>query len=102
MPPVMHVDTDAPLHSDVDGSLITDEIWGIYYKPDFHFNGVQGGARPEEGKKRGEEGEREEEGEEGEEGGWRKEGEKRGGEGGEKGEKRGEGKEGGKGKEEEG
>ena len=44
MPPVIHVDTDAPLHSDVDGSLITDKLWGIYYKPDFNFNGVQGGA----------------------------------------------------------
>jgi glycine/D-amino acid oxidase-like deaminating enzyme len=48
MPPVMHVDTDAPLYSDVDGSLITDQLWGIYYKPDFHFNGVQGGASPYE------------------------------------------------------
>lgn len=48
MPPVMHVDTDAPLYSDVDGSLITDKLWGIYYKPDFHFNGVQGGASPYE------------------------------------------------------
>ncbi|MEQ9608424.1 MAG: FAD-binding oxidoreductase [Kiloniellaceae bacterium] len=48
MPPVMHVDTDAPLYSDVDGSLITDALWGIYYKPDFHFNGVQGGASPYE------------------------------------------------------
>ncbi|MEH6633005.1 MAG: FAD-binding oxidoreductase [Halopseudomonas aestusnigri] len=46
MPPVIHVDTDEPLYSDVDGSLITDEMWGIYYKPDFHFNGVQGGAMP--------------------------------------------------------
>jgi len=46
MPPVIHVDTDAPLHSDVDGSLITDDMWGIYYKPDFHFGGVQGGAVP--------------------------------------------------------
>ncbi|MGH7186483.1 MAG: NAD(P)/FAD-dependent oxidoreductase, partial [Pseudomonadota bacterium] len=46
MPPVIHVDTDAPLHSDVDGSLITDRLWGIYYKPDFHFGGVQGGAMP--------------------------------------------------------
>ena len=46
MPPVIHVDTDAPLYSDVDGSLITDEMWGIYYKPDFHFDGVQGGAAP--------------------------------------------------------
>ena len=46
LPPVIHVDTDAPLYSDVDGSLITDELWGIYYKPDFHFGGVQGGAMP--------------------------------------------------------
>ena len=46
MPPVIHVDTDAPLHSDVDGSLITDKLWGIYYKPDFNFGGVQGGAMP--------------------------------------------------------
>ena len=46
MPPVIHVDSDAPLISDVDGSVITDEMWGIYYKPDFHFNGIQGGAAP--------------------------------------------------------
>jgi len=46
MPPVIHVDTDAPLHSDVDGSLITDKLWGIYYKPDFNFGGIQGGAMP--------------------------------------------------------
>jgi hypothetical protein len=46
MPPVLHVDTDAPLYSDVDGSLITDKIWGIYYKPDWHFGGIQGGAAP--------------------------------------------------------
>ncbi len=46
MPPVLHVDTDAPLYSDRDGALITDKLWGIYYKPDFHFGGVQGGAMP--------------------------------------------------------
>ncbi|MEL0191123.1 MAG: FAD-binding oxidoreductase [Halieaceae bacterium] len=46
MPPVIHVDTDAPLYSDEDGRLITDEMWGIYYKPDFNFGGVQGGAAP--------------------------------------------------------
>ena len=46
MPPVIHVDTDAPLLSDVDGSVITDKLWGIYYKPDFNFGGVQGGAMP--------------------------------------------------------
>jgi glycine/D-amino acid oxidase-like deaminating enzyme len=46
MPPVIHMDTDAPLYSDVDGSLITDRLWGLYYKPDFSFNGIQGGAMP--------------------------------------------------------
>ena len=46
LPPVIHVDTDAALVSDVDGSLITEEIWGIYYKPDWHFGGIQGGAAP--------------------------------------------------------
>jgi glycine/D-amino acid oxidase-like deaminating enzyme len=46
LPPVIHVDTNAPLFSDVDGSVITDEMWGIYYKPDWHFNGIQGGAAP--------------------------------------------------------
>lgn len=45
-PPVMHVDTDATLLSDEDGSVITEDMWGIYYKPDFHFNGIQGGAAP--------------------------------------------------------
>ncbi|MEM7224056.1 MAG: FAD-binding oxidoreductase [Pseudomonadota bacterium] len=47
-PPVIHVDTDAPLYSDVDGRLITDKMWGIYYKPDFNFAGIQGGAMPYE------------------------------------------------------
>jgi glycine/D-amino acid oxidase-like deaminating enzyme len=46
LPPVIHVDTDAALYSDVDGSLITDKLWGIYYKPDFGFGGIQGGAAP--------------------------------------------------------
>jgi len=46
MPPVIHVDTDAPLYSDEDGSLITDQMWGIYYKPDLNFGGIQGGAMP--------------------------------------------------------
>jgi methylglutamate dehydrogenase subunit A len=45
-PPVVHVDSDAPLHDDIDGSLITDAMWGIYFKPDFSFGGVQGGAEP--------------------------------------------------------
>jgi glycine/D-amino acid oxidase-like deaminating enzyme len=46
MPPVVHVDTDAPLLDGMDGSLVTDELWGIYYKPDVNFGGVQGGAMP--------------------------------------------------------
>ena len=46
LPPVIHVDTDAPLISDVDGSTITEEMWGIYYKPDTNFGGIQGGAMP--------------------------------------------------------
>jgi glycine/D-amino acid oxidase-like deaminating enzyme len=45
-PPVVHVDSDAPLHDDIDGELITDQMWGIYFKPDFDFGGVQGGAAP--------------------------------------------------------
>ena len=40
---MIHLDTDAPLHTD-DGQLVTDELWGIYYKRDRH--GVQGGASP--------------------------------------------------------
>jgi len=46
LPPVLHVDSDQPLYDDIDGSLITDAMWGIYYKPDFSFGGVQGGAAP--------------------------------------------------------
>jgi methylglutamate dehydrogenase subunit A len=46
LPPVLHVDSSAPLYDDVSGDLITDRMWGIYYKPDFYFGGVQGGASP--------------------------------------------------------
>jgi glycine/D-amino acid oxidase-like deaminating enzyme len=42
-PPVIHLDTDAPLSTD-DGDLVTDELWGIYFKRDRH--GVQGGGSP--------------------------------------------------------
>jgi glycine/D-amino acid oxidase-like deaminating enzyme len=42
-PPVIHLDTDAPLFTD-EGDLVTDELWGIYFKRDRH--GVQGGASP--------------------------------------------------------
>ena len=43
MAPVLHVDSDAPLYDD-EGTLITDEFWGNYFKQDLH--GVQGGAAP--------------------------------------------------------
>jgi glycine/D-amino acid oxidase-like deaminating enzyme len=46
LPPVLHVDSDAPLHDDITGELITDQMWGIYYKPDVYFGGVQGGTSP--------------------------------------------------------
>ena len=42
-PPVIHLDTDAPLVTD-DGRTLTDELWGIYFKRDRHS--VQGGASP--------------------------------------------------------
>ena len=43
---MVHVDSDAPLFDDIDGSLITDQMWGIYFKPDFSFGGMQSGAEP--------------------------------------------------------
>jgi methylglutamate dehydrogenase subunit A len=43
LPPVLHVDSSAPLHAD-SGELVTDEQWGIYVKQDKHS--VQGGASP--------------------------------------------------------
>jgi glycine/D-amino acid oxidase-like deaminating enzyme len=46
MPPVVHLDTDAPLIDDMDGSTVSEDLWGVYYKPDFNFGGVQGGAMP--------------------------------------------------------
>jgi len=45
MPPVVHIDTDAPL-VDEDGEVLDAGPWGIYYKPDFNFGGVQGGYMP--------------------------------------------------------
>jgi methylglutamate dehydrogenase subunit A len=41
--PVLHVDSDAPLLAD-DGTMVTDEAWGVYFKPD--RESVQGGASP--------------------------------------------------------
>ena len=43
LPPVLHVDSHAPLITD-DGALVTDEQWGVYFKQDKHS--VQGGAEP--------------------------------------------------------
>ncbi|MET0206525.1 MAG: FAD-dependent oxidoreductase, partial [Thermoleophilaceae bacterium] len=43
LPPVLHVDSTAPLDDDA-GALVTDEQWGIYFKQDKHS--VQGGASP--------------------------------------------------------
>jgi methylglutamate dehydrogenase subunit A len=44
-PPVIHIDSSEPLVSDKTGEVITDDLWGIYFKRD--RNGVQGGAVPE-------------------------------------------------------
>jgi glycine/D-amino acid oxidase-like deaminating enzyme len=41
--PVLHVDSDAPLRAD-DGTLVTEEAWGVYFKPD--RDSIQGGASP--------------------------------------------------------
>ncbi|MHB1568775.1 MAG: NAD(P)/FAD-dependent oxidoreductase [Solirubrobacteraceae bacterium] len=41
--PVLHVDSQAPLYDD-EGKLITDEFWGVYFKPD--RDSIQGGAQP--------------------------------------------------------
>ncbi len=41
--PVLHVDSDQPLSTD-DGRLVTDQPWGVYFKPD--RDSIQGGAQP--------------------------------------------------------
>ena len=43
VPPVLHVDSHAPLHAD-DGALVTEDQWGVYFKQD--KASVQGGAAP--------------------------------------------------------
>jgi methylglutamate dehydrogenase subunit A len=43
MAPVLHVDSHEPLF-DEEGALVTDEPWGVYFKPDRHS--IQGGAAP--------------------------------------------------------
>ena len=46
-PPVFHVDSEQPLIDKQSGKEIVKEgIWGVYYKPDRNFGGVQGGAAP--------------------------------------------------------
>jgi methylglutamate dehydrogenase subunit A len=42
-PPVLHVDSDLPLHDD-GGRVVSEGPWGIYVKPD--RDSVQGGAQP--------------------------------------------------------
>src|SRR5262245_41785088 len=44
VPPVFHFDSREPLVSLKTGHVITDGLWGIYWKQDRH--GVQGGAEP--------------------------------------------------------
>ncbi len=44
MGPVVHIDTDAALYD--EHGLVTEHPWGVYYKPDFNFGGVQGGYMP--------------------------------------------------------
>ena len=44
-PPVIHVDSDA-LTGEEGETIEAEDLWGIYYKPDFHFGGVQGGSAP--------------------------------------------------------
>src|SRR5215204_1850359 len=43
VPPVLHVDSHAPLHAD-DRSVVTEDQWGVYFKQD--KSSVQGGAAP--------------------------------------------------------
>ncbi len=43
-PPVINLGTDAPLVTDDGRRLVTDDLWGIYFKRDRH--GIQGGAAP--------------------------------------------------------
>jgi len=43
LPPVLHIDSETALLDDA-GRLITDELWGIYFKQD--RDSIQGGASP--------------------------------------------------------
>ena len=46
VPPLIHVDSDAPLISSMTGEVLEQEPWGIYYKSHEYFNGIQGGYAP--------------------------------------------------------
>src|SRR3546814_17629638 len=48
MPPVMQVDTDAPLQQDVDGSLLTAWRWGITNKQEFQLKRVHSAGTPDD------------------------------------------------------
>ena len=37
---------NVPLRSDINGKLVSDRWWGIYYQPDVYLGGVQGGGLP--------------------------------------------------------
>ena len=44
--PVVHFDHTAPLYSDRDGRLITDDPWGIYFRMGKTGSGIVGGGLP--------------------------------------------------------
>ena len=44
--PVVHFDHTAPLYSDRDGELITDQPWGIYFRMGMTGGGIVGGGLP--------------------------------------------------------
>ena len=44
--PVVHFDQTAPLYSDRDGHLITDQPWGIYFRMGMTGGGIVGGGLP--------------------------------------------------------
>ena len=45
-PPVVHLDQSAPLRSDRDGALLSDDPWGIYFRVDREGTAVTGGGLP--------------------------------------------------------
>ena len=45
-PPVVHLDQSAPLRSDRDGALLSEDPWGIYFRVDREGTAVTGGGLP--------------------------------------------------------